>query len=180
VNDSGHGRLALTTADRQKGTRILKRLKKEHASTEDTDERTKLRQRIHTAEVDVNYAMYYPLMKPYSSLYPKSKGKKSDYSEGGDDDSDSKSKKEEVEGPKGDVEMWKAVEQAMEDGTLDKLRHNKDALPTQPPKKVKKPKAKEGKKEKLNSTSHGTSKATHPHSYSAQQDDEDSDGGFFE
>lgn len=164
----------LTTADRQKATRILKRLKKEHASTEDTEERTTLRQRIHTAEVDVNYAIYYPLMKPYSSLYPKSKNKKSDDSEGADDDEDNvKSKGGEIEGPKGDVEMWKAIEQAMEDGTLDRLRHSKDSIPAEPPKKSKKPKVKESKP-------HTTPKVAGHNGYTEHDVDDDSDGGFFE
>lgn len=158
-------------------------MKKEHASTEETSERSELRQRIHNAEVDVNYAIYYPLMKPYSSLYPKSKNKKDDSEDGEADEAGSKSKSNITEGPKGDVGMWKAVEQAMEDGTLDKLRHSKDAMPAAPPKKAQKAKAKtkvkeDNKKEKAESKSLGDDRPPR-RAYAAPADD-DSDGGFFE
>ncbi|OAK99203.1 hypothetical protein IQ06DRAFT_16310 [Phaeosphaeriaceae sp. SRC1lsM3a] len=154
--------------DRQKGTRILKRLTKELAALEDDSRRTKLAQRVHNAEVDVNYAIYYPLMKPYSSLYPKSKKPKAEDSEEAEDTGEDSKNSAEQDGPKGDVEMWKAVEQAMEDGTLEKLRYSKHALPAEPPKKSKKPKVKENKKE--------VEKKTH----AAAEEDEDSDNGFFE
>ncbi|KAF2029321.1 hypothetical protein EK21DRAFT_68006 [Setomelanomma holmii] len=169
-------------ADRQKGTRILKRLKKELATTEDKSERTRLQQRVHNVEVDVNYAIYYPLMKPYSSLYPKSKSRKNDESDGaGDDEEDSKNKSDEIDGPKGDVEMWKAVENAMQDGTLEKLRYSKDAVPGAPSQKSKKPKVKDGKKEKPDSKSkYGEQKSIGSQAYAAQEEDEDSEGGFFE
>ncbi|KAH7392100.1 hypothetical protein DE146DRAFT_130877 [Phaeosphaeria sp. MPI-PUGE-AT-0046c] len=155
--------------DRQKGTRILKRLKKELSALEDDSKRTKLAHRIHNAEVDVNYAIYYPLMKPYSSLYPKSKNRKPEDSEDAEDTGEDSKNNTEQDGPKGDVDMWKAVEQAMEEGTLEKLRYSKHALPAEPPKKSKKPKAKEDKKEKVEKKT-----------YAAAEEDEDSDNGFFE
>ena len=171
----------LTVADRQKGTRILKRLKKELSSLEDKSQKARLKQRIHNVEVDVNYAIYYPLMKPYSSLYPKSKSKKNDDSDEADDDEeDGKNKNEEIDGPKGDVEMWKAVEQAMEQGTLDKLRYSKDAVPAAPPKKSKKPKVKENKKEKVDGKSLTVQHTNGTKYYNTREEDEDSDGGFFE
>ncbi|KAH6010377.1 rRNA-processing protein EFG1 [Parastagonospora nodorum] len=164
--------------DRQKGTRILKRLKKELSALEDDSKKTALQQRIHNAEVDVNYAIYYPLMKPYSSLYPKSKNKKSSDSEEAEDTGEDSKNSAEVDGPKGDVNMWKAIEEAMQDGTLEKLRYSKDAVPAEPPKKSKKPKAKDSKKEKsVSKTSHDASAS---HNYAVQDQDEDSDGGFFE
>ncbi|KAH7082223.1 hypothetical protein FB567DRAFT_562055 [Paraphoma chrysanthemicola] len=167
--------------DRQKGTRILKRLKKELSTTEDQSKKTKIQQRIHNAEVDVNYAIYYPLMKPYSSLYPKSKSKKNDDSEGADEEEDDRNKSDEIDGPKGDVEMWKAVETAMEEGTLEKLRYSKDAVPGAPTQKSKKPKAKEGKKDTLDGKSKpGQQKSIGSNMYAAQEEDDESDGGFFE
>lgn len=174
--------MQLTVVDRQKGTRILKRLKKELSSLDDKLKRTKLQQRIHNAEVDVNYAIYYPLMKPYSSLYPKSKNQKTDDAEGAEDKEESgKTHNEEIDGPKGDVEMWKAVERAMEEGTLDKLRYSKDAVPAETPKKSQKPKAKEGKKEKVDSKTHSAQqKSVGSKAYAAHDEDDESDGGFFE
>lgn len=159
----------LTTEDRQKGTRILKRLKKGLNALDDDSKRIKLQERVHNAEVDVNYAIYYPLMKPYSSLYPKSKKGKTDDSEDAEDTGEDSKGSAEQDGPKGDVQMWRAVEQAMEDGTLEKLRYSKDSLPAEPPKKSKKPKTKEGKKHKAEKKTHG-----------AAEEEEDSDNGFFE
>lgn len=119
-------------------------------------------------------------MKPYSSLYPKSKNKKSSDSEEAEDTGEDSQKNAEVDGPKGDVDMWKAIEQAMEDGTLEKLRYSKDAVPAEPPKKSKKPKVKENKKERLdNKPSNASHKTAASKGYAAQED-EDSDGGFFE
>lgn len=131
--------------------------------------------------MDVNYAIHYPLMKPYSALYPKTKNQKADDSEDAEgDDKEGKSKSEDVDGPKGDVDMWRAIEQAMEEGTLEKLRYSKDAVPAQPPKKAKKP-VKESKKDRTNGTAHmSQQKASSSKNYTAQDEDEESDGGFFE
>ncbi|KAF1919100.1 hypothetical protein BDU57DRAFT_441395 [Ampelomyces quisqualis] len=166
--------------DRQKGTRILKRLKKELSALDDDSGKIKLEQRIHNAQVDVNYAIYYPLMKPYSSLYPKSKNRKTDDSEEAEETGQDSKSSTEVDGPKGDVEMWRAVERAMEEGTLDKLRYSKDMVPAEPPKKSKKPKTKENKKGKPESkTSTAQGKANGSRTY-AVEEEEESDGGFFE
>jgi hypothetical protein len=170
----------LTVADRQKGTRILKRLKKELPTVEDDSKKTKLQQRIHNAEVDVNYAIYYPLMKPYSSLYPKSKNQKADDSEDAEDTGEDVKNNTEIDGPKGDVGMWRAVERAMEEGTLDKLRYSKDAVPAEPPKKIKKPKVKENKEKAGSKAYTASGKAAGSKNYAGQDDGEESDGGFFE
>jgi hypothetical protein len=97
-----------------------------------------LKQRLHNAEVDVNYTQYYPLMKVYSSLYPKSKKEKAtDPDEAMDEDNEDKTSRE-VDGPKGDIDMWKAIEKAMAEGTLDALRNRKEGIPAAAPKKEKK------------------------------------------
>ena len=69
-------------------------------------------------------------MKPYSSLYPTAKKQKSN-------DTDANGKPEEIDGPKGDVMVWKLVEQALEEGTLEQLRNskNREEIPGAPPKK---------------------------------------------
>lgn len=100
-------------------------------------------------------------MKPYSSLYPKSKN-----NEG------------EVDGPKGDEEMWRAIKQAMEDDTLDRLRHSKDSIPAAPPQKKKATKDKKDKTEKKKDASQKQSEGGEQ---AGEDDDgEASDGGFFE
>ncbi|KAF3008487.1 18S rRNA maturation protein [Curvularia kusanoi] len=169
--------------DRQKATRILKRIKKELAAAKDDDEKSILQKKLHNAEVDVNYAISYPLMKPYSSLYPKSKkpSNKSDDDEAG--------KPEEIDGPKGDVMVWRLVEQALEEGTLEQLRNSKsrEEIPGAPPKK------KTSTKTKSTKDAQAKPKKTYAPlevpknrrearaaAREAEAEDEDSDGGFFE
>jgi hypothetical protein len=123
--------------------------------------------------VDVAYAVNYPLMKPYSSLYPKSKNRKPDDSEDAEDTGEEAKNTAEVDGPKGDVEMWKAVEKAMEEGTLNELRYSKESVPAEPPKKTQKPKVK-AKKEIAGKDMSGKD------AYAAREAAEESDGGFFE
>lgn len=95
---------------------------------------------MHNAEVDVNYSIYYPLLKPYASLYPKSKkSKASDSDDANEEDVDDKANRD-VDGPKGDLDMWKSVEVAMAEGTLDALRNRKEDMPALVPKKEKKTK----------------------------------------
>jgi hypothetical protein len=176
----------LTRVDRQKGTRILKKLKKELQAEEDEGKKQDLARRVHNAEVDVNYAIYYPLMKPYASLYPKSrKEKAADSDESGEGGSGDKSNRE-VDGPKGDLAMWKTVEEAMAEGTLDALRNRKEGLPAPAPtgeKKSKKVdqaiKSKEKKiAEKLAAAKNRRERRAL--GLQAQEEAEESDGGFFE
>ncbi|UPX12945.1 uncharacterized protein EKO05_0003477 [Ascochyta rabiei] len=170
--------------DRQKATRVLKRLKKELAAAKDDEEKIALQKKLHNAEVDVNYAISYPLMKPYSSLYPTAKKAKSKIAET-DDSDEAKAKPEEIDGPKGDIMVWKMVEQAMEEGTLEALRNSKsrEDIPGAPPKK--------GKPAKANATKDAQPKKTYPplvvpanrreaRAAAREAEDEDSDGGFFE
>lgn len=145
---------------------------------DDEGKKVELEQRVHNAEVDVNYANYYPLMKPYSSLYPKAKFGKSEEGEVSQGET-TEQNKDQPEGPKGDKEMWTTVERAMAEGTLNALRNSKEALPVAPVKKAKvknqkTKEVKEGKKivEQKNRRER--------RAYEAQQAAEDSDGGFFE
>ncbi|KAF3038326.1 18S rRNA maturation protein [Didymella heteroderae] len=179
--------------DRQKATRVMKRLKKELAAAADEDEKSALQSKLHNAEVDVNYAISYPLMKPYSSLYPKSK--KSSKTADTDDSDEAKSKPEDVDGPKGDVMVWKMVEQAMEEGTLEALRNSKsrDEIPGAPPKKSKaaaKTKAAKNAQPQPQPQPQPKPKKTYAPLVvpanrrearaAAREAEEDSDGGFFE
>lgn len=174
----------LTIADRQKATRILKRLKKELAAAEDEESKAALQKKVHNAEVDVNYAISYPLMKPYSSLYPTSKKSKPKNAET-DDSDEAKSKPDEIDGPKGDVMVWKMVEQAMEEGTLETLRNSKsrEEIPGAPPKKGKATKAKATKDAQPKKTYAPLvvpANRREARAAAREAEDEDSDGGFFE
>jgi hypothetical protein len=175
--------------DRQKGTRILKKLKKEYETEEDQTKKQHLAEKVHNAEVDVNYSIYYPLLKPYASLYPKSKkSKASDSDDANEEDVDDKANRD-VDGPKGDLDMWKSVEVAMAEGTLDALRNRKEDMPALVPKKEKKTKEqlqpqravkfKEKKvEEKLAAAKNRRERRAL--GVQAQEEAEESDGGFFE
>lgn len=107
--------------DRQKATKRLKRARKELQGCEHaSDKRAELEKRVKDAEVDVDYAQYFPLDQNYVSLFPR---KQDDGSGEGDRDSlDGQSPAAER---KGDVGMWERVKQCMADGTLDALRNGK-------------------------------------------------------
>ncbi|KAF2223846.1 hypothetical protein BDZ85DRAFT_262274 [Elsinoe ampelina] len=73
------------------------------------------RERVRRAEVDLNYALYWPLERAYVSLWPR-KGKE------GKDGADEEDGGEEA---KGDREMWALVERCMAEGTLEDLREGR-------------------------------------------------------
>ena len=142
--------------------------------------------------MDVNYAISYPLMKPYSSLYPTSKRQKTK-SSGDDADADANDKPEEIDGPKGDVMVWKLVEQALEEGSLEQLRNskNREEIPGAPSKKGSNSRtAKTKDARKTDATQTPLPKKSYapldaPRNRrearaAAREADEDSDGGFFE
>lgn len=97
-----------------------------------------LKQRIHNAEVDANYAQYYPLSKVYPSLYPRTKQNKKKIESGTDEDDSLSQQVDETDGPKGDIEIWKAIERAMVEGGLDEIRNSQGHLPALKPKEEKK------------------------------------------
>ncbi|KAF2477012.1 uncharacterized protein BDR25DRAFT_339082 [Lindgomyces ingoldianus] len=169
--------------DRQKATRILKRLQRELSSLQDRSKKTDLLRKIHNTEVDINYAQYYPLMKPYSSLYPKSKRENSKSEELAGEEEAGVHRSEDVEqGPKGDVQMWKAIERAMEEGTLDVLRNSKAGLPVIEPKEDNRSKQKEARKYKKKNTQAGIMQRMleDTNVEVVDEKDDESDGGFFE
>ena len=129
--------------------------------------------------------MYYPLMKVYSSLYPKTKKEKSTESdEAMDEDTEDKTSRE-VDGPKGDIDMWKAVESAMAEGTLDVLRNRKEDMPAAAPKKEQKKTQQQAVKSKDTITKKKLAEAKNRRErralgVQAKEEADDSDGGFFE
>ena len=177
----------LITADRRKAERNLKKLKRELSLSEDQSKKSDLEQRIHNAEVDLNYAMYYPLLKPYSSLYPNAKHEKNK-TEDATDSEDAQGQTEEPVGPKGDHTVWRAVEEAMESGTLADLRNSRQEGAVQRLKTVtqdkQKPKSELKTAQGKRGPSHKRSDANAPSNARGakeqDEDEEESDGGFFE
>ena len=109
--------LLIGLSERQKATRVLKKLRKRLLETESTDEVEALKKEMHVAEVDLNYTQYCPLNEPYVSLYPQ----KSSVAKEEDAASESDPK----------PAMWAEVEKCMGEGTLDRLRNR--SLATQAP-----------------------------------------------
>ncbi|KAF7177505.1 hypothetical protein CNMCM7691_005798 [Aspergillus felis] len=166
--------------------------------------------KIHAAHVNHNYTIYYPLTQKYVALYAEDKKKKKESSaqseKPNEPDAEVASKLiYETTGERPPI--WRVVEKCMEDGTLDLLREGKldgaeDEKSSQAPeqKKSKKSKdedqharnksikekvssgksrkseAKTDRKPKRSSAMEGASWSANEHN----DDDNESDGGFFE
>ncbi|KAH9222679.1 hypothetical protein DL95DRAFT_325640 [Leptodontidium sp. 2 PMI_412] len=109
--------------ERQKATRQLKKLRKRLLEAKSTEEVETLKSQMHIVEVDLNYTQYCPLSEVYISLYPPTNS-------GDDEGDDSKMEREAKPKPP----MWAEVEQAMEDGTLNRLRNRTSTAPVKIPK----------------------------------------------
>ena len=105
--------------ERQKATRLLKKLRKRLLATESTEEVEILKVQMHVAEVDLNYTQYCPLSEPYVSLYPQKSSSADELDQS----------KEAISKPK--PPMWSEVEKCMEDGTLNRLRNRVSVGPAQ-------------------------------------------------
>lgn len=106
--------------DRQKAERRLKKARKELKESAEGDEKEieRLRKKVEDAEVDLNYAMYFPLGKDYVSLFPTKRNKDGETEDmvGGEG--------KEVE-RQGDPEMFGVVKKCMREGTLTDLREGR-------------------------------------------------------
>ncbi|KAH7047337.1 hypothetical protein B0J12DRAFT_741268 [Macrophomina phaseolina] len=159
--------------ERQKATRFLKKAVKRLNDNSDPEKHADLEREQHICEVDLNYTLYYPLIRPYVSLYATSKNK---------DDQDASAGTTRIGG---DKEMWEIVEKRMRDGTLEALRNGLEwrqgspralATPVTAPAEKKATKA-------IKTTKAPTARATaRSTSVSTKEDasDNESDGGFFE
>ncbi|KAL2868682.1 Efg1 domain-containing protein [Aspergillus lucknowensis] len=203
--------------DRKTATKEVKHLSRKHeelAKSTDTemDEKTKekklakLAQRVHTAKVNLNYTIYYPLTQKYISIYAEKKKTKE---VGHDAGADQEEEEEEEEIEDGDDDpgsstaaeraaMWHVVEKCMEDGTLDLLREGKldlndernskaeksESIPkgASDKKSSKKSSKKKGENSNVKPSRADTRREKHTRYAPPVRDDEDdeSDGGFFE
>jgi hypothetical protein len=87
----------------------LKKLRKRVLEAKSNEEVETLKAQMHGAEVDLNYTQYCPLGEIYVSLYPREKS--------------ATEEREEAEKLDGKPPMWAEVERCMEDGTLNRLRN---------------------------------------------------------
>jgi hypothetical protein len=105
----------LLSIERQKATRQVKKLRKRLLEAQSDEEVNAIKAKMHVAEVDLNYAQYYPLNQRYISLYPPKVGEDTEAGshEGGQiDDTNQK------------PPMWAEVERRMANGTLNQLRNS--------------------------------------------------------
>jgi hypothetical protein len=115
-------------------------------------------------------------MKPYCSMYPRSKQDKADSGDNTDaQESEGQQKEAKAHA---DPEMWAAVERAMEEGTLDELRNRDEGVASRRAKLDETTKQKQETKDKKRSRPKPTAERTR--AAAAKNDGDDSDGGFFE
>ena len=103
--------------DRQKATKRLKRARKAMKEVEDdAEERERLALEADECELDVQYAMYYPLDVAYVALYPSVRKAEGKEEEGG--------APAEVQ-RQGDAKMRALLKKCAAEGKLDALRNGK-------------------------------------------------------
>ena len=158
-----HMLITTLSEERKKATRAHKQLKKRlDATSPDTSEYKQLEQEVHRAEIDVNYTIYHPLTEKYRSLFPRQED-----THGGE----TAARKMVTVKPA----IWNIVEQCTADGTLEALRDGK--LVTGISAKEKKPPPEKTRPTRKGENGLAGSKSAKD---IAPQEDEESDGGFFE
>ncbi|KAF2101527.1 hypothetical protein NA57DRAFT_35236 [Rhizodiscina lignyota] len=102
--------------DSQKAQRRLKRATKELENSNDPSQQEHLKHKLHVAEVDVNYTLYFPFSQRYSALYPTKQREEDGKTVGDDDATDA--------GVRGDAKVWAQIEETMKKGekALESLR----------------------------------------------------------
>ncbi|KAF7194491.1 rRNA-processing protein efg1 [Pseudocercospora fuligena] len=99
--------------DRQKAERRLKKARKALEGAAGAD--AELQRQVEDCEVDVNYAMYYPLEVDYVPLFPSKRKKDGEEPENAQADDKAAARE-------GNQEMWEIVKRCMAEGTLQDLR----------------------------------------------------------
>lgn len=172
--------------------RFAKQLSRRLKGLEDADEIAKVKADLYIAEVDLDYAIYYPFLEPYVSLYKSPTAEKKD---------DEPTVAQYLHTPR--PPMWSVVEKVRQEGkaALEKLQNRKaetEAEETQSP-TLKSPSPKERlpdkkrekqRRETKSETEKGLSlqkvkksweKARPaPSARNAGSDGDSDDGGFFE
>lgn len=168
--------------ERQKAERRLKQARKALRACEgDEVEREKLGKEVDDYEVDLNYALFFPLDEHYVSLYPTRKGK---------EDGGEVATTPEVEGKRqGDKVMWELVKKCMGEGKnrLEQLREGKltqkedvedaEEVVAEPVQKKSK-KEKSGSRRDVGEKEQAAKKAVEEEKN--ESSDDDNGGGFFE
>lgn len=164
---------------------MAKQLKKQIEQATDPEEIAALKKDLHIAEVDTNYAIYYPFLERYISLYTVAKEIKDQTVE-----EKAALAKLALHAPR--PPMWSVIEKAMEEGesALVKIqeRRSETEAPTKPVKtkaKVTKPKVdKKEEAERLKTGSGSNKEAVNDRGKWAEivkkrKEEEEADAGFF-
>ncbi|CRG85731.1 rRNA-processing protein efg1 [Talaromyces islandicus] len=186
--------------DRKTATKELRRLTQQQKSLEEEENDTKtaalqaIKQKVHVAQINVNYTIYYPLSEKYISLYPQDKKKRTSTQDQNDSDSDDvelppkSGPRKAATGSKDEKPpLWAVVEKCTANGSLDQLRNGKlnigfDGKPKEGAPVSSSQKTRENEKAGSRSTKRpsDTKTAASKKSQQYEQEEDDSDGGFFE
>jgi hypothetical protein len=197
-------------ADRKTATKRLRTAQRQYEKAKQQQKTEKelavLQKRIDTAQIDVNYTIYYPLTEKYLSLYPQEKkkeiveGHNQNVANGDDDDNEEESGEEDMQTSEDDKPaeregekpaMWNIIKKCMANKTLDKLRDGKlnigfDGKPLQSvegtatDKVVKIATGKERVETGATTKEERKRKGKEVEVEQPNEEAEDSDGGFFE
>lgn len=125
---------ASESTERQKADRLVKKLRKQLIEATNSNEISTLKNELHVAEVDADYARHFPLLERYVSLYPQTiSGKEQRPGEAGDGQDGSGKDPEDRFDAQGMAEvalhaprppLWATIEKIREEGrgALEKLR----------------------------------------------------------
>ncbi|KAK0609211.1 hypothetical protein B0T14DRAFT_425465 [Immersiella caudata] len=176
--------------ERKKAMRFVKQMKRQLSELEDPEEIAKTKADLHIAEVDLDYAIYYPFLEPYASLYKSPSGEKK---------GDEPTTLQYLHAPRPPI--WSVVEKVREEGkaALEKLQNRQpetgseegesvapkasDKSKTQPKKKQERQRGETKSKSESDWSQHqrkSREKSRPAPSDGKSGDDSDSDGGFFE
>ncbi|KAI0200428.1 hypothetical protein F4808DRAFT_428770 [Astrocystis sublimbata] len=165
--------------ERKKADRLARQIRTQLKSVTGEEERERLQADLHIAEVDALYAKHFPYREPYISLYPVSS--KTDDAKAGDASAAQRSLR--TERPP----VWDTIEKASQEGVraLVKIQERKsvaDAKNQASEEKVGRSRSRNSSA--LESTGRHTANSKHRQAPEAQDsggnDDDESDGGFFE
>lgn len=170
---------ANTPVERKKAMRFAKQLEKKVAQATDPEEVSQLKADLHVAQVDTDYAIYFPFMEPYISLYAGAASKEKD---------EPNTAAHYLRTPR--PPMWTVIEKTREEGqaalvrlqnrrpqsTSDSEAAQQPAEHDVPAKKEKKRESRQDAKKSKSKLAKGEKQASKPN----DEEDESDDGGFFE
>lgn len=160
--------------ERQKATRGLKKLRTQLASTTaNTPEYEILADRVHCAEVDLNYTLYHPLTEKYVGLFPRQEAQKGHHGTGAPAKTPAHPRKDKPA-------MWTVVEACMANGTLQALRDGKLQMTASMPLRPQGTATTHVACHNLSEKGHKASATEHLASPATNEYEDIDDGGFFE